>query len=107
MQRRGAAITFPAIQGGTYNAGTGTWSSGGGASAVAGYAVEKPLSPEEYRPNTQIISSDVLLMFVPSTYGQFPVTGQAPSWAGKRRTVKEVWAVRPAEVAIAARVVLG
>lgn len=107
MQRKGSPITFPALSGGTYNASTGTWSSTTGGAAVSGYAVEKPLDPEEYRPDTQIISSDALLVFIPSTYGAFPVTGQAPTWAGKKRTVKQVWPIRPAEVAIAARVVLG
>jgi hypothetical protein len=106
MQRRGAQITFPATSG-TYDGATGTWSEEGGAAEVSGWAVEKPLEPEEYQELKQITKNPVLLVFVPTTYGERPVMGQRPMWAGRSRTVAGVLPIRPAEEALAARVVLG
>jgi hypothetical protein len=105
VKSRGAPIVFTLVTGGEYDPETDT-SLPPQRSQVNGYAVELPQDPEEYRNMELVLQEDVILMFVPNVFGQRPAVGGVTDWAGRRRVVTKVLPYRPAEVVLAAKVVV-
>lgn len=90
--------------GGTYDPDAG-WQENPEA-GVNGKAVELPGEAQEYEALELIGTDAVTLLFVPTVMGELPRLGYDGTWAGKVRTVRQVFPIRPAGTALLARVVM-
>lgn len=105
VERDGVAVEFKRSTPGVYNPETDTHSPPTEQS-VLGFAVELPGDPEEYAELELIPLEPVTLLFVPEVMGETPMQNGQVYWAGKTRTVKQIFPYRPAGVLLAARVIV-
>jgi hypothetical protein len=102
---RGAPVTFEFTNPGELDDSTGTYGNPT-TTSVAGQAAEIPADADEYNKLNLIEQSTVTLMFVPTTIGELPKLLSTVDWAGSKRRAEYVFPIRPAGVAIAARVLV-
>lgn len=76
------------------------------AEGLKGWAVELPGSAEEYSALGLTEADAVTLFFVPDLIGYIPDLSSTAAWAGRTRTVQQIFAVRPDGTAVAARLIL-
>lgn len=104
---QGASITFTNPQtAATYQSATDTPNSPAIQATVAGVAMQDPGDQQAYVPNTVKQGETLKLLFVPSTYGEFPQPGATAAWAGNDYSLASLEAIAPDGVALGAHVVL-
>lgn len=108
VKKAGADVVFKGPPAGKrpYDPATGEFGDAPAAGDVEGVAAEVKGDPEQYAAAEVIGVDPLTLMFIPTTFGQLPAKGSVATWAGKARTVKALFPIRPAGKAIGARVVL-
>lgn len=94
------SVTFTRHVAGTYNPETDT-ETGGSSTTIVGSAFAKMSGAEEiFGAGTIITESQRLLLFTPTTYGQYPVQGDTVVWEGLTWNVRKVKTLAPDGVAI-------
>lgn len=73
---------------------------------LKGVAIELPGDPEEYVALELLKAEPVTLFFVPDEIGNLPQMSDTAAWAGKVRTVQQIFPVRPAGIGVAAKVIM-
>lgn len=101
----GAAANVTRVVPGTYDPATDR-STGDTMATLAGYAIDVPGNPDTYRALSLVQSSAPSLFWVPLTYGDLPKPGDTMQWRGATMTVKDVTALAPDGVAIAATIIV-
>lgn len=105
VTKKGAAVTFSHVTPGAYDEATDTYSSPTSVT-VPGAAIQVEGQPDTYERLGLVQSSAPTLFFVPTTLGDLPLPGYAVTWAGSSCTVRDVDAIAPDGVAIAATIVV-
>lgn len=105
LEEAGVAVSFRVSTPGEYNELTDEIGEPT-ITSVDGRAVEIPADPEEYEARNLILSQTITLFFVPTVMGELPDQHSTVAWAGSLRTVSALIPIRPAEVVIAAKVMV-
>lgn len=74
---------------------------------VGGVAMQVQGDPRRYRELSLVVSTNPTLLFVPTTYGQVPESGDTVVWGGLTLTVKDVNALKPDGTVVLAKVIVG
>ena len=78
--------------------------------SITGKAIKSRSDPVRYRELGLVLQTMPTLFFTPTTYGDTPEVGDVVEWppsSGDEYTVRDVDAIAPDGVTIAARVVIG
>ena len=101
------AVTFTHTLPGTYDAGTGVWSTPT-TETVSGPAMQVSGDPDVYRDLSLVEAEAPTLFWAPNTYGDAaPGLGWTVTWANTVYTVRSVQVLAPDGVVITARLVIG
>lgn len=98
----GPSVTFSTGTPGTYDAATGVFTSPT-TGTVTGVAVRKQPSTadlERFRARGMTEDKTVLLLFVPTTYGDTPTLGASVTWEGETMLVRDRKPLAPDGVVI-------
>lgn len=97
-------VTFTRTVHGSYNEETGEATPV--VSTITGTAVRGRGDPHRYTELGLVESKSPTLWFVPRTYGDTPAVGDVVEWESEDYTARDVEAIAPDGVTIAAKVII-